>query len=58
MTLVLLPGLDGTGDLFTNFVSALPSNLDARIVRYPADRFVSYAELFPFVADGCPENWT
>jgi len=55
-TLVLLPGLDGTGDLFTNFVLALPPNLDARIVRYPANRLLSYAELFSLVVDAIPKT--
>jgi len=56
MTLVLLPGLDGTGDLFADFVSALTPNLDARIVRYPKDRLLSYADLFSFVVSAIPEN--
>ena len=56
VTLVLLPGLDGTGDLFTHFASALPQHLDAKIVRYPPDRFFSYAELFPLVVDAVPRT--
>jgi pimeloyl-ACP methyl ester carboxylesterase len=46
--------LDGTGDLFTNFVSALPQNLEARIVRYPVDRFLSYEQLFSWVIAAIP----
>ena len=57
-TLVLLPGLDGTGNLFANFVSALTPSLDTRIVRYPTDRFLSYADLFSFVVDAVPQNPT
>jgi pimeloyl-ACP methyl ester carboxylesterase len=53
--LVLLPGLDGTGDLFANFVSALPPNLEAKILRYPTDRFLSYPELFSCVVDTIPK---
>jgi pimeloyl-ACP methyl ester carboxylesterase len=56
MTLVLLPGLDGTGDLFANFVSALPPNLEARIVRYPTHLLLSYSELFSFVSDAIPRT--
>jgi pimeloyl-ACP methyl ester carboxylesterase len=56
MTLVLLPGLDGTGDLFRNFLLALPPSLDARVVHYPADRFFTYAELFPLVVDAIPKT--
>jgi pimeloyl-ACP methyl ester carboxylesterase len=55
-TLVLLPGLDGTGNLFANFVSALTPNLDTRIVRYPTDRLLSYADLFSFVVDAVPQT--
>ena len=55
-TLVLLPGLDGTGNLFANFVSALTPTLNTRIVRYPTDRFLSYADLFSFVVDAVPQT--
>jgi pimeloyl-ACP methyl ester carboxylesterase len=42
MKLVLLPGLDGTGDLFAPFAAALEGN-DVQIVRYPTDRAMDYA---------------
>jgi pimeloyl-[acyl-carrier protein] methyl ester esterase len=53
-TLVLLPGLDGTGNLFTNFVAALPPALNTRIVRYPTDRFLNYTELLSCALDATP----
>jgi len=53
-TLLLLPGLDGTGNLFADFVSALPPNLSATIVRYPTDRFLTYNELSEGVASAIP----
>jgi hypothetical protein len=31
--LVLLPGMDGTGNLFTEFIEALPSGIEANVVR-------------------------
>ena len=34
--LVLLPGMDGTGDLFAPLLSALPPALRTIVVRYPA----------------------
>ena len=34
-TLVLMPGLDGTGLLFEHFVSALPPHIRTRIIEYP-----------------------
>jgi pimeloyl-ACP methyl ester carboxylesterase len=43
MMLVLLPGLDGTGDLFAPFVAALGGR-DVQVVRYPAQRAMNYAE--------------
>lgn len=45
MDVLLLPGMDGTGDLFTPFVSALPSGLRPHITRYPADVPLGYDEL-------------
>lgn len=49
---VLLPGMDGSGTLFDDFISAL----DAKtiIVPYPPDRDLSYEELVPFVRDRLP----
>lgn len=45
-TLVLLPGLDGTGKLFAPFVSALPAELHPQVVAYPdkALRLNEYAQ--------------
>jgi hypothetical protein len=44
-SLVLLPGLDGTGKLFSEFVRAMGSEIDAQIVAYPKDEPLGYAEL-------------
>jgi pimeloyl-ACP methyl ester carboxylesterase len=52
--LVLLPGLDGTGQLFANFVAALPDTFIATTVTYPADKFLSYTDLLPFVRSVVP----
>jgi pimeloyl-ACP methyl ester carboxylesterase len=43
--LVLLPGLDGTGKLFREFVRTLGSDIDAQIVSYPKDEPLGYEEL-------------
>src|SRR5512138_2251270 len=40
--LVLLPGLDGTGDLFAPFIDAL-DGYPTQVVAYPADRAMNYA---------------
>ena len=54
--LVLLPGLDGTGELFVDFVAALPESCTATIVAYPTDRFLSYTDLRPFVSAAVPKS--
>jgi pimeloyl-[acyl-carrier protein] methyl ester esterase len=54
--LLLLPGLDGTGELFADFVAALPQSLTATPVEYPRDRFLSYAELPSVVAKAAPSD--
>jgi pimeloyl-ACP methyl ester carboxylesterase len=43
VSIVLLPGMDGTGELFAPLLDALPAELDPIVVRYP-DRPASYAE--------------
>lgn len=43
--LVLLPGLDGTGRLFAEFVRVLGSDLDTQILSYPKDEPLGYQEL-------------
>ena len=47
--LVLLPGLDGTGELFANLVAALPRTIETTVVRYPAQQSHTYADLFSLV---------
>lgn len=41
--IVLLPGLDGTGDLFDRLAARLAPELAVRIVRYPQDPLLGYA---------------
>ena len=47
--LMLLPGMDGTGDLYINFIGALPDAFETEVLRYPTDRFLSYEQLALFV---------
>jgi len=56
LKLVLLPGMDGTGQLFNDFVEALPNALEAVTVRYPTERCLSYSELENFVRAVCPTS--
>lgn len=44
-TLVLLPGMDGTGDLFAPFVAALAGEFPIHIVRYPLTEGLGYSGL-------------
>jgi pimeloyl-[acyl-carrier protein] methyl ester esterase len=55
--LILLPGMDGTGELYKNFANALPRAVETEVLRYPADRFLSYEQLASFVepATSIPE---
>ena len=45
ITLVLLPGMDGTGDLLGSFIEALGEEFVVKIVRYPASEPFGYSEL-------------
>jgi pimeloyl-ACP methyl ester carboxylesterase len=48
--------MDGTGQLFNDFVEALPNALEAVTVRYPTERCLSYSELENFVRAVCPTS--
>jgi pimeloyl-[acyl-carrier protein] methyl ester esterase len=49
LRLVLLPGMDGTGELFRDFVKALLENFETKVARYPSDSSLSYPELADLV---------
>jgi len=55
-SLVLLPGMDGTGSLFSDFISALPKGIEPLVVAYPPDQPLSYAELEAFVSARLPAH--
>lgn len=48
-TLVLLPGMDGTGDLFLPLLEALGSELKVQVLRYPEAQCLGYEELVSYV---------
>lgn len=56
VTLVLLPGLDGTGLLFSDFVSALGPDFEGIVVRYPTDQCLGYAELESIARASLPKD--
>jgi len=43
--LVLLPGMDGSGELFRGLETVLPEGLETEALWYPADRYMKYGEL-------------
>jgi pimeloyl-ACP methyl ester carboxylesterase len=45
VTLILLPGLDGTGTLFDAFVAALGTEFNVKVVSYPTTEPLDYSEL-------------
>ncbi len=53
MKLVLLPGLDGTGNLFNPLLNALPQNLEVVVISFPETK-LSYKELVSFVLAQLP----
>jgi pimeloyl-[acyl-carrier protein] methyl ester esterase len=54
--LLLLPGLDGTGEMFADFLTALPNTLVATVVAYPTTKFVSYGDLLQLISAGAPKT--
>lgn len=56
LTLVLLPGMDGTGMLFEPLVATLGQRVTTRVVSYPTDRDLGYEELEKIARDALPEE--
>jgi len=56
VSLVLLPGLDGTGLLFKPLVAALPAAITPTIVPYPGDRHLTYQQLLPLALKALPQS--
>ena len=55
-TLLLLPGLDGTGLIFEPLLTHLPEEIDAQVVRYPVDRVMSFQEHVTFTRKQFPRK--
>ena len=56
MLLVVLPGMDGSAELLADFVAELGDDVPSRVIRYPADQPMNYAELETFVLALLPKN--
>lgn len=55
-TLVLLPGMDGTGELLQPFVAALKHACDTVVVTYPGDTPLNYEELQAIALKSLPTD--
>ncbi|MFC5475687.1 alpha/beta fold hydrolase [Paraherbaspirillum soli] len=54
VAIVLLPGMDGAGTLFADFVAALGADFVPTVVSYPADQALGYGALEEFVRASLP----
>jgi pimeloyl-ACP methyl ester carboxylesterase len=52
----MLPGLDGTGQLFAPLLPHLPPQLEPLVVSYAAHEALSYRELLPLVLRSLPKS--
>jgi len=53
---ILLPGLDGTGDLFEPLLEELNNVGSVEVISYPTDKALSYSELHELVSLQLPKN--
>jgi pimeloyl-ACP methyl ester carboxylesterase len=54
--LVILPGLDGTGARFADFIREIAPAVDARVIPFPTDEPLGYAELETLVRQALPAD--
>src|SRR5579872_479433 len=52
--LILLPGMDGTGELFAPLLRALGNSIESKVVRYSTDEPLGYFELLARVRAELP----
>ncbi|HOY71280.1 MAG TPA: alpha/beta hydrolase [Methylotenera sp.] len=56
ITLVLLPGMDGTGKLFDPLLRQLPSHIKPEVIRYPTTDKLSYQALTELAREQVPRK--
>ena len=56
MRIVLLPGLDGTGDLFDEFTRETPAGFETEVVSYPDSEPMSYDDCVGYVEALLPRS--
>jgi pimeloyl-ACP methyl ester carboxylesterase len=55
-TLILLPGLDGTGSLFSALVQRLPLEFGIKVMTFSTERSMTYEDLLPKVLPMVPRD--
>ena len=55
-TLVLLPGFDGSGRLFSPLRKSLADSVNTIILSYPSDKVMTYYDLCHFLKDELPDT--
>ena len=56
MKVVLLPGLDGTGELFEPLIEMLPKSIKVQTISYDLNKKQSYSELIKYVILNLPQE--
>jgi len=56
MHVLLLPGMDGTGELFAPLLRSLPSHLHPKVVSYPVGKAWGYDQLLHLVEATAPDE--
>lgn len=54
--LVLLPGLDGTGNLFTPFLNQFPDTSHVTVIPYPLEKHIPFAQLIDYLIPLLPKD--
>ena len=54
--LLLLPGMDGTGELYRDFARLLPTWIEPQIVAYPTDQKLTYGQIRERVESVLPQS--
>ena len=56
LTLVLLPGLDGTGTLYQDLALQLAPGYELQVIAYPLDQLLGYQQLLDFIRPQLPDQ--
>ncbi|MGJ5135947.1 alpha/beta fold hydrolase [Bradyrhizobium oligotrophicum] len=56
IAIILLPGMDGTGELLKPLAERLSANRPTQIIAYPLDRPLDYDQLATFVSERLPRD--